>query len=45
MQEGRNHWGVYVEQLALVRQETRVNLTVMEAREIVEPNLALSLFI
>lgn len=45
MKEGCNHWGVYLEQVALLRQEASMNLTVMKARETVEPNLALSLFI
>lgn len=44
MQEGHNHWGVYLEQLALLRQKTRMNLAVVEAGGTVEPNLALCLY-
>lgn len=45
MKEGCNHWGVYLEQLASLRQGASMNLTVMKARETLEPNLTLSLFI
>lgn len=41
MQEGRNRWSGYLEQLMLLREEPRTSLTVMEARETAEPNLSL----